>query len=115
MGMKPRTNAAAEVELLGQLREALGPRDDVIEKRMFGGMAFMVRGHMTVGVTPGGELMVRVGPDKYEEALAQPDARVMDFTGKPLKGFVYARARDQRAINAWVLRALEFVESMPAR
>lgn len=114
MGMKPRPANAADKELADRIRQALGPRPDLIEKRMFGGLCFMVRGHMTVGVARG-DLMVRVGPEQYAEALAQPDARVMDFTGKPLSGFVYAAPRDNKALNAWITRALRFVESMPAR
>jgi len=115
MGMKPRAAApAADGALADRIRQALGPRPDLIEKRMFGGLCFMVRGHMTVGVARG-DLMVRVGPEQYADALAQPDARPMDFTGKPLTGFVYARPRDNRRLDAWIERALRFVEAMPAK
>jgi|GEM_PF-5100992 len=63
----------------------------VTEKKMFGGIAFLVSGNMAVGVV-GEELMVRVGPDAYQATLELPHARQMDFTGKPMKGFVYVGA-----------------------
>ncbi len=66
----------------------LSDRSGVREKKMFGGLAFLLRGNMCCGVV-GDELMVRVGAESYEEALAHPYAREMDFTGTPMKGFVY--------------------------
>lgn len=105
--------------LAQRIRETLGAADGlggVVEKKMFGGLAFMVRGHMSCGVS-GDELMVRVGPDAYEEALAQPHARQMDFTGKPLKGFVYVAAEgfeSDEDLAAWVDRSVRFALSLPA-
>jgi hypothetical protein len=84
---------------------------------MFGGQCFMVRGHMALG-TARGNLMVRVGPEQYGEALARPEARPMDFTGRPLTGFVYVDAavcRSQRTLAPWVARALRFNDSLPVR
>ena len=100
-----------------RVRNALGDRDDVVEKKMFGGLCFMVRGHMAVGLTAA-ELMVRVGPDAWEDALAQPHAREMDFTGKSLNGFVYvdpAGWASTADLARWVARAVGFVESLPAK
>ena len=74
--------------LAERIRDVMAERHDVVEKRMFGGIAFMVSGHMCCGVATE-DLMVRVGPDRYAEALAHPHAREMDFTRKPLKGYVY--------------------------
>jgi TfoX/Sxy family transcriptional regulator of competence genes len=81
---------------------------DLAEKKMFGGLAFMVDGAMTVGVT-GTDLMVRVGPDAHAEALGLPHARPMDFTGRPMKGYVFVDAegtRTRRQVAPWVRRAL---------
>lgn len=89
----------------------------MVEKKMFGGLSFMVKGHMCCGVV-GDELMVRVGPDGYEAALERPHARPMDFTGKPLKGFVYVAAQGfstQSTLERWIRLALEFVETLPAK
>ncbi len=84
---------------------------------MFGGVCFTLRGHMCCGVV-GDELVVRVGPAAYAAALARPHARAMDFTGRPLKGYVFvARAghRSDRDLGAWLRRAVELVESLPAK
>ena len=88
-----------------------------LRKRCSAGLAFMVRGNMCCGVI-GEELMVRVGPEGYETALTQPHARKMDFTGKPLKGFVYVESDgfdSDDDLQAWVDRALEFVLSLSAK
>ena len=74
-------------KLADRIRMALDGRDDVVEKKMFGGVAFMVSGSMACGII-GDDLMARVGADQFEVALGRPHARVMDFTGRPLKGFV---------------------------
>jgi len=105
-----------------RIRERLAQREDVldsqiVEKKMFGGLAFMVRGHMACGVV-GDELMVRVGPERYEQTLAEEHARVMDFTGKPLRGLVYVEAEgiaSDEDLDAWVGRALSFVLSLPPK
>jgi hypothetical protein len=84
---------------------------------MFGGLAFLVRGHMVCGVL-GEELMVRVGPEAYREALAMPHARPMDFTGKPLAGFVYVAPRgfaEDDALRTWVAKAVAFSLSLPPK
>jgi TfoX/Sxy family transcriptional regulator of competence genes len=101
-------------KLAERTRAILDSRDDVIEKKMFGGLAFMVRGHMCVGIVDR-ELMVRIGPDAYESALAEAHARPMDFTGKPLRGMVYVGAaglRTEAALRAWVDRGLRFVNAL---
>ena len=100
-----------------RVREALDSERDVVEKKMFGGLAFMLSGHMCVGVI-GDELMVRVGPEGYEAALALPHARKMDFTGKPLKGFVYVGVDgfdDDADLQEWVDRARRFVSTLPPK
>jgi len=100
-----------------RVRSALGKNPDVVEKRMFGGVAFMVRGNMCCGVI-GDRLMLRVGPKGYEASLSRSHARAMDFTGRPMKGLVYvepegfASARD---LEAWIERAMEFALSLPAK
>ena len=103
--------------LAQRLRETYGDRRGVVEKKMFGGLAFMVNGHMSCGVVRE-ELMVRVGPDLYDEAMARPHAREMDFTGRSLKGFVYVAQEgfeDDADLASWVELSLQFVESLPAK
>ena len=99
---------AYDERLADRIRALLGGRADVEERKMFGGIAFMVAGRMACGVTDG-DLMVRVGPDRYEDALARPHTRPMDFTGKPMRGYVYvapagiAAKADLRAWVAWAV------------
>ena len=100
-----------------RVREALAGAPDVVEKRMFGGIAFMVRGNMCCGVI-GDRLMLRVGPKRYETALSRPHARAMDFTGRPMKGMVYvepAGFASLRDLKAWIEKAMEFTLSLPAK
>jgi len=100
-----------------RVRRILSRRSDVVEKKMFGGLCFMVNGSMCCGLTSSA-FMVRVGPDRYEDALAQPHARPMDFTGRPLGGMVYvdpAGYKTDAALAKWVQKGVDFVSSHPAR
>ncbi len=84
---------------------------------MFGGLAFMVNGHMCCGIV-GKDLMVRTGRDQYEAALSQPYARPMDFTGRPMRGFVYVNPsgyRSTRDLKTWVRRGMRFILSLPKK
>jgi TfoX/Sxy family transcriptional regulator of competence genes len=101
--------------LAARVRAYLEGRTDVVEKKMFGGLCFMVGGAMCCGLTKS-DFMVRVGPAQYEEALAQPHARPMDFTGRPLKGMVYVAPeglKTSAALAKWVRRGLAFVADGP--
>ena len=103
--------------LAQRVREILADRNDVREKRMFGGLAFMVAGHMACGIRDD-ELMVRVGKERWDESLARPHAREMDFTGRSLKGFVYVGSeglREDDQLAHWVRWAVEHAESLPVR
>jgi TfoX/Sxy family transcriptional regulator of competence genes len=100
-----------------RLRENYETVQNVVEKKMFGGIAFMVNGHMSCGVVAD-TLMVRVGPDQYDGALARPFASEMDFTGRPMKGFVYVAPEgfeDDEDLNSWVETSLAFVNSLPPK
>lgn len=100
-----------------RVRQILSDRTDVVERKMFGGLCFMLKGCMCCGITTTA-FMVRVGPDYYEEALAQPHARPMDFTGRPLTGMVYvdpAGHKTDVALAKWVARGVAFVSTLPAK
>jgi len=102
--------------LAERVRRAL-TGDEVEEKKMFGGLCFLVGGHMALGVVDD-DLMVRVGADAYEEALAEPHAREMDFTGKPMRGMVYVGRRGlatPEALGRWVARGVSFARSLPPK
>jgi TfoX/Sxy family transcriptional regulator of competence genes len=103
--------------IAARIRAVLAERTDVVEKKMFGGLCFMVGGAMCCGLTKT-DFMVRVGPDRYDEALAQPHARPMDFTGRPLAGMVYVAPegiRSAAALAKWVGRGVSFVSSLPPK
>ncbi len=103
--------------LAQRLREKLSDRPDVIEKQMFGGLAFMVAGNMCCGVIDE-SLMVRVGPERYASALQQPHALEMVFTGRPLKGFVYVAPEgfeSDEDLEDRVRLAQEFVATLPPK
>lgn len=106
---------AFDEKLAARIREILSTRNDVEEKRMFGGLCFMVAGQMAVGVEKA-KLMVRVGPDAFADALAQPHAEPMDFTGRPLKGFVYVTPAGTKgaALKGWIERAIAGVKQKAA-
>jgi hypothetical protein len=74
--------------LADRVRGVIGDDPRLHEQKMFGGLAFMISGNMCVGIA-GEDLMVRVGRDAYDDALARPHAREMDFTGRPMRGIVF--------------------------
>jgi TfoX/Sxy family transcriptional regulator of competence genes len=104
-------------ELADRTRDELSRRTEFNERKMFGGLTFMVNGHMCCGIV-GDELMVRVGPGAYEAALEEPHAREMDFTGRSLRGMVYVSPHGvgtNEQLALWVERGLEFVRSLPPK
>ena len=103
--------------LAERVRNMLRDRQEISERKMFGGLAFMSRGHMFVGIL-GDTLMARVGPDQYTRALRQPGTRAMDFTGKPMKGYVFVTPNGIEAdstLDRWIAQCLTFVGSLPPK
>jgi TfoX/Sxy family transcriptional regulator of competence genes len=108
---------AFDAEIASRVREALAARNDVSERKMFGGLCVMVKGHMCCGVL-GGDLMLRVGPAQYGRTLAMAHARPMDFTGRPLTGLVYVSPQGfttRRALDRWLALAVKFVTQLPSK
>ena len=108
---------AIDEKLAGRVRKILVRKRGVEEKRMFGGLAFMVGGHMCVGIIKD-ELMVRVGPDAYDSAIRLKHARPMDFTGRPMKGMLYvapAGLKTEASLRKWIDRGLDFVKALPPK
>jgi TfoX/Sxy family transcriptional regulator of competence genes len=104
-------------DLTDRIRHVLGGRRDVIEKKMFGGVAFMVRGHMACG-TVRGSLMVRLGEEGAAAALKKPHVEPMDFTGKVLKTMAYVRADGICTVDElekWVHRAVDFALTLSSK
>ena len=107
---------AHDAELQGRIRTLLAARLDVEEKRMVGGMSFVVGGLLCVGVK-GDRLLVRVGPAAYESALSEPGVSPLELGGKHPKGYVLvepAQIRSDESLRSWVERGLAFVALQPA-
>lgn len=103
--------------LAQRVRETLGERQDIEEKKMFGGLSFMLSGNLACGII-GEELIVRVGPDNDMDALAKPHARPFDFTGKPMKGWVTVAQEgleSDEALEGWVEQGVAFASSLPPK
>ncbi|MFY9264981.1 MAG: TfoX/Sxy family protein [Solirubrobacterales bacterium] len=102
--------------LADRIRDCLTGVDGVSERKMFGGLAFMVFGNMACGPN-GDRMIVRVGPDAYEKCLALPGASEMTFTGRPMRGFIElaADSLDDTTLAAWVDRGVAFASSLPAK
>jgi len=100
-----------------QIRTAMRGTPGLTERHMFGGISFMLHGHMCCGVIED-NLVVRVGPTGYDAALNEPHARPMDFTGRPLTGFVYVDRpgfETRETLLEWIDRGVEFVKTLPPR
>lgn len=100
--------------LARRLRDLFAGRPEVTERKMFGGLVFMVGGNMACGVH-GDELMVRVGREAYADSLESPDARPMDFTGRPMRGFVIVAAAGiatTAGLSEWAGRGVAYAASL---
>jgi TfoX/Sxy family transcriptional regulator of competence genes len=103
--------------LAARVRKQLDGVGRIEEKPMFGGLTFMLDGKMCCGVQTG-RLMVRIPPERHAEFLAKPGAKPMDFTGRPMKGFLFVDAASLRtpaALSGWLREAVAHVKSAPAR
>ena len=102
--------------LAARVRTLLAKRTDVSERKMFGGLTFMIGGNMCCGVN-GDELIVRLDPEREDEALARPHARPMDFTGRPMPGFITIEPDGLNGgrLNRWVQEAIARAESLPPK
>jgi len=108
---------AYDENLAERIRAELGPMPGLLEKKMFGGTGFLVRGNMACGVH-GNDLIVRVGPERYEQALARPDTKVFDMTGRPMSGWIMvtpAGVAGDDDLRAWVQQGVEYALSLPSK
>ena len=108
---------AYDEALASRIRSSMKGDAALSEKKMFGGIAFLHRGLMFVGVS-GSKLMARVGKDNYEDSLVRKHVREMDFTGKPMQGYVYVEPpgiKSDEQLNFWLQRCKQFVSTLPAK
>ncbi len=108
---------AYDEKLANRIRGILAGQKGAGEKKMFGGIAFMLNGNMCCGAIDD-LLMARVGPNQYEAALKLPHVRPMDFTGKPMKGYVYVEPEGYKEdvyLKIWIDRCAGFVSTLPKK
>jgi TfoX N-terminal domain len=103
--------------LAARLRAALGPLPNLEEKKMFGGVGFLVNGNLACGVYKN-ELIVRVGPEVYAEAISRPHTHEFNITGHPMAGWVMVAQQGsatEKDLGDWVRQGLDFARSLPAK
>ena len=111
------SDMAFDEGLAERLRALVADDVDTRERKMFGGLCFLCSGNMAYGIV-GDELMVRVGPDAWSDALRDPHAREMDFTGRSMKGMVYVGAAgiaEDAELATWVERGTTYARSLPPK
>jgi TfoX/Sxy family transcriptional regulator of competence genes len=109
---------AYDEDFAHRIREQLAAVDGVTEKAMFGGLGFLVGGHMAVGIASTGELMVRVGADGTDGALAEPHTRRFEMSGRSMGGWILVAAEGVatgRALGRWVRRGVAVAEGLPPK
>jgi hypothetical protein len=108
---------AYDTDLAEQVRALLGTEQGVTEKRMFGGLAFLLEGHMAVAANSRGALMVRIDPSRADELLARPGVEPMVMRGRPLTGWleVDTTGLDDAAVQGWVGEGVSYVRSLPPK
>jgi len=108
---------AFDEQLAQRVRDKIGTPAGLAEKKMFGGLAFLIHGNMSVGIHHD-ELIVRVAPDSTDAALREPGVRPFDITGKPMKGWLLvggAGIANAAALAKWVRRGVEYASSLPPK
>ncbi|MFZ0014918.1 MAG: TfoX/Sxy family protein [Acidimicrobiia bacterium] len=108
---------AYDQRLADDIRARIGSRSDITEREMFGGIAFMVNGNMAVGVS-GDELMVRVGKEAHDEAVARPGAHVFDMSGRPMRGWLKVGADGMSSdaeLQSWIDQGLAYAGALPPK
>jgi TfoX/Sxy family transcriptional regulator of competence genes len=109
---------AYDEELANRIRELTGGERGVEEKRMFGGLAFLVNGNMSVAASGRGGLMVRVPPEETEDLVTREHVEPMVMAGRETRGWVRVAAegvRTKRQLRSWVTRGLEFAKGLPPK
>lgn len=109
---------AYDEDLADRIRELIGGEADLTEKRMFGGLAFLLGGHMAVAVSGRGGLMVRVDPADRDELLARPDTEPMIMRGNPARGWLRVGAdhvRTKRQLTRWVTTGTTYARTLPPK
>ena len=108
---------AYDEKLAGRVRKLLAKRKAIVDKKMFGGVAFLLNGNMCCGLH-GQELIVRLNPQETDQALARPHTRIFDMTGRPMKGWILvepAGLAKEDALAKWVGAGVDYAAFLPAK
>jgi TfoX/Sxy family transcriptional regulator of competence genes len=106
---------AYDEELAGRIRELVGGGPDVTEKKMFGGLAFLVGGNMAVGASGQGGILVRVDPEESDELVATTSAQPMEMRGRSMRGWLRVDPEDEGELANWVEHGVAYAQSLPAK
>lgn len=109
---------AYDEELVDRIRELIAADPDVAERKMFGGLAFLVAGHLAVAASGGGGLMVRVDPEAGDVLLDRPHVRAFEMRDRPIDGWLRVDAEGlgtRRQLEAWVRRGVGYARSLPPK
>ena len=109
---------AYDEELADRIRELVAGESGVTERRMFGGLAFLIGGNMSVAASGQGGLMVRVDPDETDALVAKPHAQPFVMRGREMKGWLRVEdegIRTKRQLEPWVRRGVAYARSLPAK
>jgi TfoX/Sxy family transcriptional regulator of competence genes len=109
---------AYDEDLANRVRELIAAESGLDEKKMFGGLAFLIGGNMAVGISGQGGLMVRVDPDETEALMARPHARPFEMRGREMKGWLRVDpegVRSKRQLEPWVRRGVAYARSLPPK
>ncbi len=109
---------AYDQDLANRVRELLAGENGITEKTMFGGLAFLLHGHMSVSASGRGGLLVRIDPADTDEALARPHVALMQMRGRPMDGWVTVApegVETRHELAAWVTRSLSYVRTLPPK
>jgi TfoX/Sxy family transcriptional regulator of competence genes len=105
-------------DLANRLRDMLADEDAVTEKKMFGGLAFLLNGNMSVSASRSGGLLARINPAETDEALARPHVSLMEMRGRRMEGWILVAPeglKTKRELAAWVKRSVTFVKTLPPK
>lgn len=105
---------AYDHDLADEVRARIGAHPGLSEREMFGGIAFMIGGNMAVGVS-GDELMVRVGKEAHDEAVAKPGARIFDMSARPMRGWIAVAPDGFGDLQEWIDQGVSYAASLPGK
>lgn len=108
---------AFDDELAEKIRKETKGQAGLVEKKMFGGLAFLINGNMSVGIH-GNELIVRIDPDQTEASLKQPGVRIFDITGRPMKGWLLVGKKgieDPKSLKKWIKTGVQYASTLPKK